>query len=323
MFIRPRLARIFAFFLAGKRKFIFLAVISVLIIAGFLLHSFLQHRAQEAQKRAEAVFIIDGKAYSKAEISTVIQFPMSRGMSRDKAAREAFELYKKLAVAEKLQIKPSPQDIDLQKKDLLQGIKQGSGFTANYGPWFDLLAQANAVDLYISDGPARGYKGYAFDVFFGQHLQHGPGFSPKDLNNPKLVAADKAYAKERADFYHDQLKNNKMTPEQVIKELNNDRRLSAFKVGKTSNSVHFGSDSQTLWSDEIYYSFITDFISRQQQTGLLEIQVGKASVDNSPQNQADLYYYFVLLQSVPSTHNVSKQSFDDALKNIQTEYIGP
>ena len=116
---------------------------------------------------------------------------------------------------------------------------------------------------------------------------------------------------EKANYYNEQLKNNTIHPEQVLQELNNDRKLSALESGNATNSVKFGYDPNINWQDEIYYQSVGEYILSSQNTGLSDVKIGQASVDSTPENQADMYFYFVLIEKLAESKDVSKQTFEE------------
>ena len=300
-----------------KLLIIITVVFAILALASFAVVKY----KDKAADKGKVVFVVDGENYYEADLEPIIKYAYNRGLDRDEAAKEAFELYKKIKVSEKLGISPDDKSVQSEQQRIINEIAEGYN-KADDEPWINLLARSNAIDNNI--GTQYGYKGYAFDVFFGQHLQYGPSFKPEGLNSKELVTADRKYAEERANFYHKQLKENKMSAEEVIKALNNDRRLSALPDGKTSNSVKFGfsKSEDSLWSNEIFYQSIVDFVRNQQQTGISDIQVGKASVDGSASSLEDMYYYFVLLEEIPKGTNVTQGELEEQISNLEAQYIG-
>lgn len=292
---------------------IFLSV--ALGVLGFLKKS--EHSSAD-----KVIFVVDGDEYTESTVNHLIDFPLSRGLSREESVAQAFDLAKKKKVAEKLNIVPSEQDVEVQKQELIKNLKNEEEFSERYAAWFNLLAYTNAVDEYVGTTPNTGYKGYMFEIPFGQHIQYGPAFSPEGLNDPRLIEADKKYAQQRVDYYHDKLKNNSISPDQVIKELNNDRKLSALPSGNATQSVKFGFDPEVNWTEEIYYRSVSDFITQQDNTGLSDIKIGQASIDSTPENKTDLYFYFVLLDKTPQSNSVSKQTFQEELSKLNAELKG-
>lgn len=308
-------------FFKKDKKMLLAAAVAILLVAFAIAYLISKNMNDTPADKGKVVFVIEGENYYQNDLEPVLKYPYNRGLEKDEAAKEAFELYKKIKAAKKLDINPAEEEIQSEKLKLIKELG-GEYNEPDDTPWIDLLAQSNAIDKAVS--AQQNYKGYSFDVFFGQHLQYGPAFKPEDLNDQQLAAEDKQYAEEKANFYHDQLKTNKMTPDEVLKALNSDRRLSALPAGKTSYSVKFGysDDEDTSWSNEIFHQSIVDFVQNQQQTGLSDIQIGEASVDGSATNFADMYYYFVLTEEVPEGPNITKEDFDRQLSELTTEYLG-
>lgn len=292
-----------------------LLIVLALVSSGGIMKS-----GDESSERA--IFVVEGEEYRQSTVNGLIDFPLSRGLSREEATKEAFELVKKKKTAEKLGIKPTPQEVEVQKQELIKNLKDEEEFTERYNPWFDLLAYTNVVEKYIGTTPNNSYKGYVFDIPFGQHIQYGPAFTPKGLNDPDLIEQDKKYAEEKANYYHEQLRNNAFSPDQVLQELNNDRKLSALKSGNATQSVKFGYDPEVNWRDEIYYQAVSEYIMQSENTGLSDVKIGQASVDSTPENKADMYFYFVLTEKLAESKGVSKQAFEDELAKLNTEYRG-
>src|SRR5690606_21599630 len=143
--------------------------------------------------------------------------------------------------------------------------------------WVDLLAKTYAIDRYITNESSKHYKGYYFDVFFGQHIQHGPTFKPKGLNDKDLIEADKRYAEERINFYHKQLKDGQMNTDHIIDELKTDPKLKSEYSTKPSIASSFRHTEEN-WESDIYYEPISNFIAQQAEAGISDVQIGQASV---------------------------------------------
>lgn len=307
------------FVVAHKRRSVIIGA-ALLVVTALGISWAIMKSGDESPDRV--IFVIEGEEYRESTVNHLVDFSMSRGLSREEAVRQAFELGKKKKTAEKLGIKPLAQDVESQKQQLIEDLKGEEEFTERYNPWFDLLAYTNAVDEYVGTTPNNSYKGYVFDVPFGQHIQYGPAFTPEGLNDPVLIEQDKKYAEEKANYYHEQLKNNSIPPEQVLQELNNDRKLSALESGNATNSVKFGYDPNVNWQDEVYYQSVSEYIKQSENTGLSDVKIGQASVDSTPENQADMYFYFVLVEKLAESKSVSKQAFEEELAKLNAEYRG-
>ena len=307
------------FVVAHKRRAVIIGA-ALLVVIALGISAAIMKSGDESPDRV--IFVIEGEEYRESTVNHLIDFSMSRGLSREEAAKQAFELAKKKKTAEKLNLKPLAQEVEVQKQQLIEDLKGEEEFTERYNPWFDLLAYTNAVEEYVGTMPNNSYKGYVFDIPFGQHIQYGPAFTPDDLNDPVLIEQDKKYAEEKANYYHEQLKNNSIPPEQVLQELNNDRKLSALESGNATNSVKFGYDPNVNWQDEVYYQSVGEYILSSQNTGLSDVKIGQASVDSTPENQADMYFYFVLIEKLAESNDVSKQTFEEELAKLNAEYRG-
>src|SRR5690606_16483343 len=124
------------------------------------------------------------------------------------------------------------------------------------------------------------------------------------LNDKDLIEADKRYAEERINFYHKQLKDGQMNPDQIIDELKTDPKLKTEYGSKTSFASSFGHTEEN-WESDIYYEPISNFIAQQAEAGISDVQIGQASVDSTPDNFEDMYYYFVLVDEVYDTRKIS------------------
>ncbi len=303
----------------SKRSLLYLAGFTVVIavIIGMVLFN----GDRFGKSGNPVIFSIDGKKYHESEVNELVKYPVeARGTNKNESAKLLFELLKKIYVAEQLGIKPSDEEIATYQKEIPDNAQDSAH---NKESWLNLIAKAAVVDDYIGITTAPGYKGYAFDFYFGQHLQYGPAYRPDGLNDPKLVEQDKNYAKEKADFYHQQLKDNKIKPDEVLKQILSDPRLGNSIKSTSNHSTRFGEKTNVNWHTQIFYKPITSFITSHKQQSLLDVQTGKALVGTDAKAESvDMYYYFVLLEDVPKSQPVAKEEFDKQTQNLKAEYKG-
>ncbi len=276
------------------------------------------------KNKDNTVFTIDGKSYSNQQVSDLTAFPRSAGLAPEDAARQAFELLRSVKAAEKSGVKPDPKLFESAKKELLTALKLQNSKDKNSLAWVDLQAQVNAIEQYIGDTVVPGYKGYAFDFYFGQHIQHGPDSKITGLNDPELIRQDKEYAKKQADFYYQGIKGKTMSPEQALRLIYSDPKLTKLPGGGGTTSKKFGSSNTLDWETEVRNKSAIDYIKSQTQPGLSDVKTGRAaaSINQEEKDYPEIYYYFVQLDAIPEVKAVSQADFAKAKDQINAKYKG-
>ncbi len=306
-----------------KMPFIAGGVFLLILVLIFLVMQFAKDNSTETNSRSSAVvFVIDGKEYYKDEILKIAQYPMERiSQSEESTVQEIFQLQKKIVNAEKLGVNPSEADInDEMSQVLTDDIKKSEGYKDEYRAWFDLVARANAVDRYVNQQYAPGYEGYALVFYFGQRIDYGDDYKPEGLNDPALIAQDKAYAKDKAEYYHAQVKDGKMSAAEVSDVIKADPKL-ANQFYTVENP--FKSSQEGDWTQKIGYSDVVDAVVSQETTGVSELKIGGGYVGGNFADETqkkEMFYYFTALEKVPSTKVVSQADFDTSLVSLNSEF---
>lgn len=293
----------------------FLAI--VLVIFGIV---FVASKNNNSANKGPVAFTINNQKIYQSDVDQLIKYPVEKGsQSKEAATAAVFESYKVIVVAKDAGISPSDSEIEKSLKAVTpEEVKSDQNY-ASYEKWFRLQATKEAVNRYIDADPASlsGYKGNSFVFYFGQHIEYGDDYKPAGLNDPALIAQDKTYAKQRADYYYAQIKENKMTPEQVDKEIANDPKLKTF----TSTKNPFGQSQDSTWAEDVYYLSVKDYITSTKNTGLSDIRVGQGypgPTFKQGDSTVDLYYYFVILDEKPQSKGISSKEFDKLLTEAKT-----
>jgi uncharacterized protein YxeA len=305
-------------FKAKKISTILLTVLIVCLIIG-LAYQLLKSLNNV---KADTVFVINGKDYSKSEVQQLTLYPVKVvGYSQNQAAQEVFTAEKDITAAQKLGYIPPQNAITIQKNKIYHTLKLNSKEKSQYDSWFTLLATQDAVDTFVMSRVPLGYAGYSYVFFFGQHLQSVPGYSISGFNNPKLIAQDQAYAKQKANFYHQELQDNKISLNQALQQSIRDMQTRGHGPNNPNFSTNFTTLAEQNWASAVYFPDIVNYITTLRSTGLSAVQVGKAST-GSKGNEVDMYYYFVNLSAVPTARTISYQEFNKTLSSLKTTYIG-
>ncbi len=306
-----------------KSKSVLLSLIPFLLIL-FVVLILISYLAHHSSNTNTAVFTIDGRNYSKSEVLKLIKYPPVLGLSNDALARDAYTALKEIRTAKKLGYEPSQSDINDQKDKLDVYQKLTDSQKATYNDWFTLTATQYAVHANISTGSPFGYAGYSYVFYFGQHSVPILDFTVPDLNNATLIAQDKGYAKQKADFYYDQLKNNKMSPKQALDLSGKDMQSKVQGITNPNYSKDFTALSHMDWGSQVYLLPVATYISSLNKTGLSDMKTGALNIqiDKSNYKKIVSYYYFVFLTAVPTTKSIDSHDFYIAYKAMPSTYRG-
>src|SRR5690606_26610479 len=124
--------------LSSQKKRILL--IALVVLAGLVLDGLVANSKIETEDKGKVIFVIDGENYYERDLEPVIKYPENRGLGKNKAAKEAFELYKKIKVAEKLNINPTEEEIQSEKQKLIDEAAEDYNQSDDEA-WVDLLAK--------------------------------------------------------------------------------------------------------------------------------------------------------------------------------------
>lgn len=312
-----------------KSKRFWLTTTTAVIIVAFGCGGLWWYRSNTAKStigKGKTIFIIEGKKYKDTEVRSYADF-LTKYLEKEEeaAVKEVFELIKYKTAAEKVGISLSDTRITDARK-LLDEQNDVYKDVSEYKRWAELESVRVAVDQSLQSFPEdTAYKGYSFIFWFANRINQTPDYTPPGGNDDqKLLQEDKNYAKQKADYYHDQINNKKMSEDQAIKEIKDDPKLCyQYKVG-SNFSVRFGSELSKSWSKQIYYKSVSDYASKNSAIELSDVQVGKTFVkksvaENSQYEEAETFYYFVKMEGESS---ISTQKFNQTLEALKTEYIG-
>jgi len=312
-----------------KSKRFWLTTTTVVIIIALGYGSLWWYRSNTAKStigKGKTIFIIEGKKYKDTEVESYTDF-LTKYLEKEEeaAVKEVFELIKYKTAAEKVGISLSDTRITDARK-LLDEQNDVYKDTSEYKKWAELESVRVAVDQSLqSSSEDTAYKGYSYIFWFGNRLSYTPDFTPPGgYGDEKKVKEDRDYAKQRADYYHDQIKNGKITEDQAIKEIKDDPKL-CYQYNAGSNfSVRFGSELSKSWSKQIYYKSVSDYASKNSAIELGDVRVGKTFVkkslaENTEYEEAETFYYFVKMEGESS---ISTKKFNQTLEALKTEYIG-
>jgi len=303
---------------SGNTPKLILAIVVIGLVGGGAYYAY--NRVNQSRK---AVFSIDGKNYSAAEVQNLTEYPVSVGETDDQAARDAFNALKEVKAAGKLGYRPSSTDINTQKQGIVANLKVPKAVAKAHDDWFTLSATVAAIDDSVNATTPAGYSGYSYIFFFGQHLQAIPDYPISGFNDPKLIAQDKAYAKERADHYHDQLTKGSIEPADALTTSITDMRSRGKGPNNSTYSVRFASGQGASWSNSVYLQPVIQYITTLHSTGVSPVQIGKAPDKSGPNaKQVDMYYYFVDLDSAPKGQPITSQALKKELSSLPAKYRG-
>jgi hypothetical protein len=302
---------------AKKVVFLLLAVLLLGLIAYFIFHEY-------SSSHSKTVFTVEGTQYTQDDISKLISYPLSTAVaSRDSLTKQAFNYLKREQAAKDLNVQPTSAQMTFIKKTLFSSTTTNKEKSSQ---WAALLVYDQALQKQLNSPDPSIYQGYSFIFWFGQDLESGPVYTSPDFGNTQLVAQNRAYAQNRANYYYNQLKIGKMTDDQVLAALQNDPKLSfTFPTSAISQSVHFGLDPTQDWKDQVAYPDISKYVDSQSKPGLSPIKTGQLSIVKPGSTEAtstDAYFYVVKLTYVKKIPDDIAKQFAAKLDSMQTKYNG-
>lgn len=317
-----------------KKWLVSLPIVAVVLVIGLLVFSVATYVKYNVVPSG-AVFVIDGRAYSKKEVKEITAYPTKRGnMSQDEAAKKVFNLLKRKHTAEKLGINISDQAVKENSTQLFQddSIEASS-------KWGQLLSYDELLSARLaanSDNKNDQIAGYAFIFLFGHCIEKGIDYTPDCLNDEKQIKKDKDYAKERAEHYRARLQSGNMKPEEALKDIQKDARLGYTNIPGSNPSTRFedfqgidngggGAVDATVTTEPLLGSVDKYLRSDKVKNGLNPIEAGKTSADaimyeGKPNNLKETYYFFLDVEEFAKA--VTKEQFNTEVKNLVAHYKG-
>jgi uncharacterized protein YxeA len=269
----------------SKKSFLVIFIIAVVAAVGGAAFMYLN---SHTDKKTYA-FIIDNQKYTKKDIKNLVSFANQVSPATDNV-KIAFSAYKDQLAAKKLGMTVPQIFIDNQKASLNKTYSKYSG-----GPnsdWVNLMAFDNALKQFLSSGlSSTTPQGYSFVFWAIQHVAsvYITGTPPQGTGDSTVIEADKTYALQRANYYHDQIASSKMTNEQAQKEIISDSRISQSSSATSNFSTKFGFSDTVSWRDQVYVPNIQDYISQLTKTGLSSVQSAELTADK--QDYGAFYFF--------------------------------
>lgn len=281
------------------------------------------------------VFVVDGKQYSKNEVERYSKYFIQTGLSKEAASKRVYELIKSKTTFNKINFDaPNDRVEKFTKDNIASQHNKESGAK--------LLAEVSAGLQYLGDlQGSNDIRGYVYTFEFGHQIMKGYSYTPPHYNDQRIIKDDKSYAKKQAEKYHLLLKENKITPQNVYKEIKKDARLSIFGQSSLNNSTYFrGITPVTLTSSKVtpdnqeagYGGSLPRSVhedieknANKLNKGVNSIKSGTVLADATIEKPTDKdykesYYYFIYLENA-STGNKYEQ-YKKALKNLPASYKG-
>lgn len=305
-----------------KRNIIIGAVslLVVVVAAYFLVPKIIQ--------QANIAFTIDGRVYNKNEVTSLVKYSTQRGVNKGTAAKLAFEYLKRQAAAKKVGITVTDSQITVARDFLFP--KNKTTYDLDGSPWIELASYNEALTRVFTSNKVSDASGYVFLFPFDNLMTRDTVVDkPVGYGDAALIAKDRTYAQQRANYYHDALKANSMMPDAALKEIKADPRLGQPGFTNTNMSVRFtGFVSGDATRPEVNISSDAkdEVINLSAKKALGDVRIGRTvKIEGEPKSAADYqeaYYYFVLIDKPASSVGDSKKSFDDALSALAASYRG-
>ncbi|MBC7746837.1 hypothetical protein H7Y40_02560 [Pedobacter sp.] len=310
------------------KRHVVIGIVSILVIIGasvaFLLIS------KQVTQQSTVAFTIDGKSYSKNEVTSLIKYSTQRGGTPEETAKVAFDYLKRQAAAKKAGIAISEAKLTEARDSLFPDNK--TSYDIDGAPWIELASYNEALTRVFSSSKLTDASGYVFIFPFDNLIARDIipiSEQPKGYGDATLIARDRAYAKERAEHYRDALKSNTLTPELALAEVKADARLGQIDLPNTNISVRFiGFMSEDATRPERYISGQAkdEVMSLSNSISIGDVKVGKNAKGETPTKSDDdyveTYYYFVNIDKPSNSSQNSKTGFELVLKELPASYKG-
>jgi hypothetical protein len=264
-----------------------------------------------------AVFKINGKRYSHAQVKQLAAYQVDKQhIAYKTAAKNVYNALCYQVAAQSLHITVTA---GAQKR---ASINVDAATYNKYKTWIDILAYNGAVKTKLPPASKDGAKGYAYVLWFGDAVQPSYDAPSSKYGNQQAYKADQQYAQGRANYYHDQLKNKKMTPDQVLTAVRNDPKLAPRGLAPSDASRVFGTDTYQTWQDQLRNNTIASYVKSASDNSLSSIMTDTTAtkLGLDPGQYVDAYYYFVLVQKA-HIPNITQQ-LNDKLSSLNAKYYG-
>lgn len=306
-------------------------VVALLVAGGWYAYS----RYQMQKEYEKYVFSINEKKYLRSEFITDHAKPGNNKMSQSDFMDKYLDLKKKQYVAEKNNIQIDPDALD---KKVVEIFPDQKNVTFDQ---LDIIRQKSVYDSVLMKSinitVAGSYEGAVFIFPFDAHITDYEGHLSSRTDgskaigiisayDPAQVEVDKKYAMDKAQYYHDGIKNGSISIDQAIKEIKADKKLQ--NVNFANQSTTFKSTATSSWRDIMRVESIADYISEQKVPLLSDIRTDQVKVTNKGQtSNVDAQYYFVKLSKVPSSTasqdaNALQEQINNQVKQLKVVVYG-
>jgi hypothetical protein len=299
---------------------IIIVLIIVLVVFGY--HIIKKKHVSNINNSAIYAFIIDNQKFTKSSIKALIVLPNQLNPTVDNS-KVAYNLYKDQITAQNLGINIPQDAIYNQVKYLTQTYKLSPAESLQ--PWTKLVAYDNALKSLLQNSISTTQaQGYVFNFWYNQHVSayYVTGTPPSGSDNPSVIAQDKAYASQRANYYQGQLLKNKISPDEVLKQINADVKLNQGFQADSNFSVNFGTNPSISWDKQITLADEAIYITNMKKTEISPIvNASLTTVSGNTKKNLGSYFYFVDLQQLPGKkYNTS--TFNSYVEKTKSYYYG-
>lgn len=310
------------------RKLILWAFAGLIVILGLGASWFFFIR-DDSKPNNDVAFTVNGQAYTKQQISDLISYPVQFGISKDDAAKQAFEMYKRSAAAESSGVKLNDEMTKAAQKQLYPNADEATLNNA----WVKLVINDQALqNMSLGSSYYSDAAGDVYIFYFGQRIDYNTTNPVEGFGNETLIQQDRDYAKQRAEYYHDALANNKMSDSQVLVAVKADKKLSYGDANSSNPSLHFDLVDGTNTTDSplanIDSKIVQLIITKGSAKGITDMAVGSVVLDGlNPLSTAETpesretYFYFVSIEK-PATYSFSVAAYTQALNDVKVSYVG-
>ena len=292
-----------------KHKWQLLIIAGLLIVAGTAAYLL-------TPKNTDTAFMVDGKNYSKKEISSMADQASNTNsaLARDNFTRQVYQMYITQSASEKAKITPNKRELQYAATQ----VNNSSNSSKPLKDYYNLLTYNIALDKSYDRYKGKQYTGWSFVYTFGKNADDFSSAEPGSSKPDKTkYYEDKIYAKNQADIGHDQIKKNQIQPQKLITKINNNTRLSYLRA-----STYFSPDNVSDIRSKLFFQDINNYVISQNKPGLSSVKIGKASYTPDNDNLIDYFYYFVRIDSIEQPIKNPKQTVKNTENSINKKYYG-
>jgi hypothetical protein len=259
-------------------------------------------------KKSQTAFVIEGKSYSKAQIQGMVTCASQYATDSNNSAKDIFDMYMKRQASLSTGIEPSSEGIKNTKKQINLSQKTDK-YCQDY---VELYVYYKALESSYLNYSYDKTSGYSFVFDFSKGMKEDNSVGPDYENN-------KAYAKQKAYYYYDQLKSKKITPDELLSEIRKDNRISRLPL-----STHFGPNQEGDLLSQLLNPDIYNYVINQKKPGLSKVMIAKVQNSTSKTNPQyrEAYYYFVQVDVVGVHAKDPSEKIKEAKDRQTVSYYG-